>query len=235
MMFSALSVPNPNSLLLEQAGFDQVMPDPRCFPKFLPRPFAKLSVHFGEPVDRIGSALDIVLNDLRVQPQLNPIYWEGESDHIRQLRNDDVANTEATPASAGVLAAPAIPVPNSSAFPKLSPISTPVQGWPSPPRGSRAALAQEATFNPLQSSPASRPVNESAGSPAFVAAAMDARSRLAELLRRELAFLGMRSQRAMGKPEGQLGRLVHTLMPESDGKVPGSDSGSGNDNGNCHH
>ncbi|CAO1621359.1 unnamed protein product [Parajaminaea phylloscopi] len=214
-------------------GFDQMMPDPRRFPKFLPRPFAKLGVHFGEPVDRIGSALDTMLNDLRVQPHLNPLFWEGESDHIRALREEHAASGpldgkpdgKTRPDPTDLMAAPAIPVPDPDFFPKLDPIPRPASGWPAPPPGSRAAMAEAATFGPAGSSTSPCPdggddtAGQRPGSPAFVARAMDARSRLAELLRRELAFLGVRSRRQMGECEGELGTLVHTLMPDSKGKT----------------
>lgn len=191
-----------NTALL--AGFDQVMPDPRRFPKFLPRPFANLSINFGEPIDQPGSSLDFLLTELRSKRSLNPLFWE-KSQHEQRLRGHGDLGTSATNQ------APVIPIPSPSSFPVLDPpVPRPANGWPAPPPNSRAAGAQEATFGTLSESP-------SAVDKSLAEEAMEARSRLVELLRRELAFLGVRSRRAMGQDDGDVGDLVHTLMPWEEG------------------
>lgn len=162
-----------------------MMPDPRGFPSFLPRPFAKLTIHFGEPIDRIGSALDTMLDTLRCKHSLNPRGWEKEQELVSAKQPSDVQHEEA----------PSIPIPLPSTFPSVPTPDPAVMGWAPPPADSRAAQAQQATLD-----------DESA--------AMEARSRLVEVLRRELAWLGVRSRRLRGEREGEVGRLVHSLVPD---------------------
>lgn len=163
-----------------------MMPDPRGFPGFLPRPFANLTIHFGEPIDRLGSALDVLLDSLRSRPSLNPLGWQREQEAVALGRDSkqQIAADEA----------PSIPIPPAATFPSVS-VPAPTTGWAPPPPGSRAAEAKEATMKDE-------------------CAAMEARSRLVEVLRRELAWLGVRSRRERGEAEGDVGKLVHTLMPE---------------------
>lgn len=182
-----------------------MMPDPRNFPRFLPRPFAKLFVHFGEPIDSPQSALDRLLGDLRRRPSLNPRWWQDEED--ASSHPNDLTHTSRAEA-------PTIPIPPMSAFPKPDPLPVPPSGWAPPPPGSLSALSLEATQRA-----------QAQGRTADGQDPMTARSGLVELLRRELAWLGVKSRSlrregALGaeKSEGgeELGRLVHRLMPEED-------------------
>lgn len=170
------------------------MPDPRGFPKFVPRPFANLTITFGDPIDHTGSSLDLLLSDLRKQSSLNPAWWQDEDKEIERIRS--FLPSDQRPQ----VDAPAIPVPSPSSFPSLAPHVVPPQGWSEPPEDSPAHRAMVASAQDAQK-------------------AMAARSSLAELLRRELAALGVRTRKARGEEEGAVGRLVHTLMPEEDIKT----------------
>lgn len=173
------------------------MPDPRSFPGFVPRPFANLCIHFGEPIDRLGSALDLLLNDLRSQAWLNPRFWSSENQHIEWLKQQGAAEE----GGMRIEEAPSIPIPSPGTFPRPEkPIAVPSGGWPGPPADSRAAEALRATV--------AHPEGE--------AKAMEARSQLVEVLRRELAFLGARDRKEMGEDPGEVGRLVHRLVAEDD-------------------
>lgn len=162
-------------------GFDQIMPDPRNFPKFLPRPFAKLHVHFGEPIDQPGTILDTMLTSLRKRPSLNPLHWAQEDEETQQIH--------AIASSASREEAPEISIPKMSSFPAVASHPVPKAGWPDPPMDSLAYKSQLGSQRDEE--------------------AMKDRSRLAEVLRRELAWLGVKSRRDRGEPEGEVGELVH--------------------------
>lgn len=176
------------------AGFDQLMPDPRNFPKFLPRPFAKLHIHFGEPIDRLGSALDRALSDLRRIEALNPRWWSVEDAEMERLAAlNPASHVDTMPLED----APSIPIPTMSTFPPSDPLPIPPNGWDPPPSGSLAAQSMKANALDFDAS-------------------MQARSSLVELCRRELAYLGLKSRRERGLPEkDDPGSLVHTLSSEA--------------------
>lgn len=171
------------------------MPDPRNFPKFLPRPFAKLHIHFGEPIDRLGSALDQALSDLRKSKALNPLWWSEEAAEIERITEITKQENSTRSNTLPLEDAPSIPIPKMSTFPPIDPITIPPNGWAPPPVDSLAAQSMQA--NALDHD-----------------ACMQARSSLVELCRRELAHLGLRSRRERGlSKDGDPGDLVHTLIP----------------------
>lgn len=173
------------------------MPDPRNNPKFLPRPFAKLHIHFGEPIDRLNSALDRALSQLRKSKALNSQWWSEEDEEIQRITEISRAELQngQTPTTIHTQDVPPIPIPEMSTFPPIDPLSIPPNGWAPPPPDSLAFKAMEA--NAMDSE-----------------VSMAARSSLVELCRRELAALGLRSRRERGLPDKEdPGSLVHTLIP----------------------
>lgn len=93
------------------SGFDQMMPDPRSFPKWLPRPGAKLSVTFGAPIEH------------QIEPLLLRLkQFAAEHDDNASSTKDLQAQLDAALEGTETLA-PSYPTPLPSLFSPPTPIT----------------------------------------------------------------------------------------------------------------
>ncbi|KAK0548092.1 Lyso-phosphatidylcholine acyltransferase [Tilletia horrida] len=201
-------------------GFDQVMPEPRSAPRWLPRLGASVTVTFGRPVSQaamqrvftadsrcIGAvpskAEDDASTSLTEQDRRHREghYWESAwQPNVETLGPPEDWETRSgyeslhsqSQSSSSATYAP--PPPQNSHYPPLATHKPPPQGWPTNPPHSRAARALQ-----LESTHPER---------------ASVRSAFAALLRAEMARLGMCVRREMGDGDGE-GRLAHTIMQQS--------------------
>ncbi|KAE8222219.1 hypothetical protein CF319_g4546 [Tilletia indica] len=202
------------------SGFDQVMPEPRSRPRWLPRPGATLSITFGRPVSQeamrnvltaesgcigaIPAHADAEHSQSGDRSGRERAYWEEawqpDASILEDAEDWELDSGYFTSTSGDVrdmalkasrqAAAPPT-APLKGQFPPIAAHSPPPGGWPQNPPDSRAAKA--ALLD--QTNPERKQV----------------RSDFAALLRDELGRLGLCVRKARGDGDGA-GRLAHTLM-----------------------
>ncbi|KAK0534394.1 Lyso-phosphatidylcholine acyltransferase [Tilletia horrida] len=208
-------------------GFDQIMPEPRAKPRWLPRPGASVSITFGRPVSR-AAMRDVLSADSRCVGSVPSTAEMSKSDagdaEAQRRKREEAYWNEAWQPDAATLGEPEDWEISSdyasSSTQNLHDMATAAISAASA-RGAFSTPPPMSHFPPIAAHrppPGGWPINPP-GSRAARASELESldpnrakiRSSFAAMLRDEMGRLGLCVRRAMGDGEGE-GRLAHTIM-----------------------